>query len=886
MSLFPAYKEKDVLVEETMVASTSSWLQNFTFVQQQLDNQDVSIKKSFINDTEREKHVTLQNKDSIRKEGRNCIFFIDCKQQKMYHSVETLKQPGCPNYRVSDCYKFPIHSKRSKNFKRYYAAVKKMMKKEGELIKEHEDLEYYENYLKANPNDVSHWLKYIQSKENKKTSDIFQKEKSKLKVTEKALKHNPKSEQLLIKYLELLPKVYPTDEVLQLIQNLIKNEPNNFHHWKALIFHKQTSMSQCFVPEVLQEYKKCMRTLFSVVKNDEIFMKIFKNCALFLRQSGLYEKFFSIIQLVLNLNFISSRIFLQNSSQIDTNVEEYEEIILKSGLPLNEIWLRIEKLRSAYYFLPCVITDLQSDPQRVVLDEDICDLAFPLINQTQRFHLFILVLYLMKYPFNGCLFHNNTSIFSEEEYGNDNIENLLVTFLDVNREQTMDKVIFNIINDLQDPPTYINNNLSHNIYRDMLFNLLLIGATCFTEKQNMILFKLYIQLERMLAVLEKLSSNNCTLTNEFKKNTRYRIKMAIKKLNYQNNLQIYGDYAWLNYEIDGFCAAESIFMKIIQQNFLDSNEFNSLCISYVELLICESQKEKAICFLTGFVLGEIAFVKFVDAYQSTKKLLVQKKLEASLEEVLKNEDSCNAFDIEDYFIQNKDLVTIKSKIYYKFLVNSVQEVLIEVRVLLEFFSQNTLNHRFLREKIYEIATFLHNSEGRKNKLFLQLIAQGLVEFPQNIYFLRAIVSDLSKSWMDIKIPVIKNSTINSVIFLMIACKYRCAKFDESNDYDEAYKKRILNLMENSTNKFSKVRQNALVWRLYMKTLFDNNDPKTMSMCRRVLYEALDICPWHKSLYLDGAFFYPEELSHLLDLILEKQIRIHAIPEELEILRKD
>lgn len=38
--------------------------------------------------------------------------------------------------------------------------------------------------------------------------------------------------------------------------------------------------------------------------------------------------------------------------------------------------------------------------------------------------------------------------------------------------------------------------------------------------------------------------------------------------------------------------------------------------------------------------------------------------------------------------------------------------------------------------------------------------------------------------------------------------------------------------------------------------------------------------------MDGAIHLPQELSQIQDLIIEKQLRVHAMPEELEILRED
>jgi hypothetical protein len=40
----------------------------------------------------------------------------------------------------------------------------------------------------------------------------------------------------------------------------------------------------------------------------------------------------------------------------------------------------------------------------------------------------------------------------------------------------------------------------------------------------------------------------------------------------------------------------------------------------------------------------------------------------------------------------------------------------------------------------------------------------------------------------------------------------------------------------------------------------------------------------QALYIDAAKHIPEELSQVQDLIIEKELRLHVTPEELDILR--
>ncbi|XP_074649475.1 nuclear exosome regulator NRDE2-like isoform X2 [Tubulanus polymorphus] len=72
----------------------------------------------------------------------------------------------------------------------------------------------------------------------------------------------------------------------------------------------------------------------------------------------------------------------------------------------------------------------------------------------------------------------------------------------------------------------------------------------------------------------------------------------------------------------------------------------------------------------------------------------------------------------------------------------------------------------------------------------------------------------------------------------------------------------------------------LLWRMYMAFQVkhgQNNEAKG------VFYKALQNCPWAKVLYLDAVSYFPDDLQDVVDLIVEKELRLRALPEELEIL---
>jgi hypothetical protein len=141
----------------------------------------------------------------------------------------------------------------------------------------------------------------------------------------------------------------------------------------------------------------------------------------------------------------------------------------------------------------------------------------------------------------------------------------------------------------------------------------------------------------------------------------------------------------------------------------------------------------------------------------------------------------------------------------------------------------------------------------------------------------------------------------SIIFLIASARYRFSRAAiKSTDQlqtilptssnieisESVFKIRILNLLRTviADRSETQITQNVLIWRLYLRALFDDRD--SLSKCKNALYSGLEVCPWFKCLYLDAAFFTPELLGEMMDIIIEKNLRIHALPEELAILRND
>lgn len=76
------------------------------------------------------------------------------------------------------------------------------------------------------------------------------------------------------------------------------------------------------------------------------------------------------------------------------------------------------------------------------------------------------------------------------------------------------------------------------------------------------------------------------------------------------------------------------------------------------------------------------------------------------------------------------------------------------------------------------------------------------------------------------------------------------------------------------------RRCPLLWRLYIEL---ETKLGTRESAKAVFYRALQCCPWAKVLYLDGVRHFPECLQEVVDMMVEKGIRLRVPLEELQLL---
>lgn len=610
---------------------------------------------------------------------------------------------------------------------------------------------------------------------------------------------------------------------------------------------------------------------------------------MFLRQSGLSEQFFALIKLALELNVSENKFnkIQPNETEQDTLIE-YEEVILKSGLPMNEIWLRIEKLRQNFYFLPCPSDRTCSDPQRIIFNEDIFHYVYPLSNREFSFHLVITILRLLKVPL-WCHGQKDTStessvIQSNQLWELDNIEELMPLFLKntINKpSSTFDTILCELFKDFSVGPSFIPTIIGHELYLNCIVEILLICSECFesyaTKSRRNICLLLWLRLERAVVMVNKRLDK---WTPEKEKRLRTKIKNLLKRDENRNCLILYTEYALIEYDCGRLDVMETVFTAAIANTTQedDLNAWWATYVAYVEVLMREERCAKALNALTCLALGESIEDQPQppdDVPSNSRILLALKRLNDRLGNLIYVERNVSIMEIEQYLLPDYLINVIKAKIYLLILWKDAKEVPVEqIEYLLKTFIELNPRHKFIRENLYEIfvniVTYSSHSANdqsvnKKHPLIsgtyvFGMLQRGFDEFPNNLVIARSIVMTDSQAWHKIRTMITQQHAPKTILLLVAGAIYRCKKYSSiqsssadlfvqqlpitnENELENIYKMRICNMLRNITSKDSPTRKNSLIWRIYMRFLLDFREDFNKS--RNTLLTALDECPWNK-----------------------------------------
>ncbi|XP_056637114.1 nuclear exosome regulator NRDE2 isoform X1 [Diorhabda sublineata] len=882
------------------------------------------------------------NADLISSDGD--LFHTDSGGARELLTVKTISRPSAPIYDSKywiDDPKFKKPRSMKSKFKRYHqyresnsdVEVKITSKNLNDVdftprdehfigFKHEEELSsktgFYNKHLADNPHDIKKWLEYINFQD---TIHLFEKSyrkgsvakgqrvlaERKLSILHKALALNPISESLQRERLNIAVSTFPADELQNYLRDAVEKDKSNIILWQGYIESTQCSMSHCNAPVVLDLYTKCLSVLHqlrrasSVERHtlEECILKMLYQCGLFLKQAGLFEQLWTVLKMYLQLNLSpnDNNQFNLSSGCSETQLMELEDVIFTSNLPLHELWLRTEKLREACHWLPYLNDEKYEDPQRMVFSEDVALLIHPITMPENIFKLAATVFSLLKIPLLPCRHTTMGELGLDYVPWNlDSIEPLLAIFFALYHVETPRNLWNNVR--LAVGPQYLNKIPGHEEYLMFVITIMERTVKCLTGDDKISCTIWFFKFQRLLVILDKLKL--FTMTDTLKKCFKKNFKDFLKLEENRQNEIYYLEYALLELEFGNVEGCIKIIRASLNFNVelcttnISSRQKNWCCLyrHLVEIYVRRGKKDeeviKLLCEMSlqeDTTFNEETLCRAKTRFQTvTQNLIkgVQTKLKCRdhfLPDFFTDWLMCNSWFI--YFNENPTQCFV-------FLENVLQtlednsEILWQKEIINEFYVALLFQYYSTNPSVVilnRLDTVLHKAiEIYPNNLFLLSILDKR-EMKQNTLGLR---------WWKVKKMLLKPDRAISSLFSIIIVNRKMENFQEICDTITGNKCEVYTGLKNCMmSLFKKITTNTnsrkcgLIWRLYLQFVYVNFSPE---ICRNVYYSAVEECPWLKALYMDAAIYIPAELTQIQDLIIEKQLRLHVTPEELDVLR--
>ncbi|XP_034118169.1 nuclear exosome regulator NRDE2 [Drosophila albomicans] len=857
-------------------------------------------------------------------------FYVDKKPNNAYLRLPTLPRLSRPNYKRSKLRLGggPRQTKqRAKQRPRLRLVEEAAIKtSEEQLTQLLERIQELKKLLAFEPQDERNWLELHQLLGDSATkSNRLAVAEQQLHALETAMEQHPGNEKLLQCYVATASVTYPDSQVASKLEELLQRQPQEYTLWTALIMTTQGTMARCNVPDVLAIYSKCMERLFRErdhdERADELMLKLFHNCVLFLRQSANTPQMFALLNLALELNAPHLQFdCLAASAQDERPLVDYEELVLRSGMPMPEIWTRIERLRQAYNFLPYpqqANVGIAVDPRRCIYTEDVCAYIYPLKTQTYRMQLLLLVVQLTKLPLlrTHCLAERLCTRI-DQIGDSEAIEMLLAGLADrwtyalPPKSGDYMETMMQLARELYVCPSFMPQAIGHELYERCIAKLLLqCSEVCAAnEAQRQVFIILWLRLQRLRLQLRKLCGK---LTPQFLKETSDSQRSLLRQPANRQVICFYTQVAMFEYEALGEDKAEdsrpsSAFrvldqvLAMAKQTPLDADQLQAAVV-YAEMLMANDSRDAALKLLVPLASREL--------------------LDAELEKVaeLAGKTPADPLPLEQYFLPNMLTLLLRAVCLQLYLQHNSSKV--EALAMLEATLQHRLFQlpqmeatrvRFLREQICELQLLMLQLPRRcALSELLPHLQHGLLEFPRNQTLLQLCSTLDTTQWIDVRCRLKQTKAgILALLHMIIAARCRFLRHQKSHDLaatfgyqtaaldaklqEDYLRNRLLSIFESflptntrrtklEAEQYAVLRRNSLYWRCYLRCL--SNERTSFEQSKTCLLMALDECPWDKALYMDGVTYVPQEFSNLQDVMAEKQICTFAIPEELNVLRE-
>ncbi|XP_077293910.1 nuclear exosome regulator NRDE2 [Arctopsyche grandis] len=788
----------------------------------------------------------------------------------------------------------------------------------------------FNKYLNDNPYDVDMWLQFVKFQEDRLAFDVFNHRvaskataknlccSKQLSILDAALKHNFNSMELLCKKVKLSEQSMANDQYLSMLKQLIGTPDLQLgllnRAWLWYVDAVQCSMALSSVSSVKEIYAAALKALTKAMKEKYAVshVDITYRLGLFLRQAGLWEQLWMLIKMNIEINLAATNTegscnFESLVTQVnDKDLIDEENKIISSGLPMHEIWSRIELLRSKLQWLPSTIES--DDPQRIVFSTDFADFIKPVSQKANMFAMTVNILRLLKIPLlpathetTVCMKGNGYLI----EWENDNIETCLpflyTIISSLERIDTLKlKILTNIVKDFAEEPNYLS---ATNQYFKFINNIMMQCSRWFDGDEQTAILLWWIRLLRTLLTMISLDSSDVTEMQKIIANFRKFIKDVLKL--HRDNVCIYKEFSIFEAHFSGFekglVIVEACLLALPHNRSLSRVH---LCRSIVEMILeknfrTDESISKATSILVALSSDEainqqvnesslnVALGKYMEYTDTSLWEVSNFDREILLTEYMMPDMKSDWICCHGWLIYLTQPFQSLKQFYNKIMIATHVEKL--DRNSLDAKRKTQLRENFLQWYISIIRSDIRvHSEIARDKLIQKVLQQGIEEFPFNgaivWYYVDWCGSNSIGRLHSVKLFKEDDlSQMFALAFVVENFSQLYMKYDPSyvDLWQPGHGNRLLNVLQ-TISSHSGLRKCALIWRMLIEFVSCHTQ-ESAAIAKKFLYQALDECPWNKGLYRTGCIRIPSEFSELVDIMVEKQIRLHAMPEELQLL---
>lgn len=763
----------------------------------------------------------------------------------------------------------------------------------------------------------------------------------KICILDKALNENPLNEILLQERFYHAERLYPADTLATQLKQTVEKSPGNISIWRSYIRVTQGSLSLCNTQAVMKLYDEGMKKMnqmrrgapsASVLPMENGILDLLLECGLFLRQAGLWEQLWTLLRMYLELNLAQpdSDLFKMSATVPEDFITGLEDTIISSQLPLPELWYRVERLREGAHWLPWSSEAECEDPQRLVFVDDVSDMLHPITTGKLAIRLAFIVMTLLKVPLLPSR-HTTMQLVGLDLIPSnlDCIEVLLAMYYPQNILTLSDSSFLEGALNLVYGPQYLTSSWpGQEHYLEFVTNVFHSCAQCLKEPDRTAMFLWWLRFERYLVILDKFGL--CKLPTTKRKKTKSSIKEFLKNENNRNNSLFYVEYALFELAMD----QEDSALKVLNTAVLAQASMPVMAIgcerkkaelcklhrTLCEILLKKKEesdnkedgRDKPVAVLLALVLG-IPVTQFMSSSDKTKDIETAiNKFRHITTELFISDDDHEIADGTENLLPDFLVDWTACYAWLLYLTRSVWEAGVIFEEALQKIppaetskSLPVLRTTCQREGIYEnyIGLLYHHCRNNSGvyPVLQETLHRALQEFPNNLHLLAIIaniettVGSSTCSWWKLSKYFQEGNCVLAQIFQIFFMRYRSGLLQlatqHGNEYlktggptvpDTSMKNRLSALYSRLLNDtFSK--RCPMLWRLYLRFLAEHG---LEGSYHSTFYRAVEECPWVKVLYVEAVKLLPAELPRLQDLLIEKELRIHVTPDELDILRSD